>query len=154
MIIFKIICTIFISVTILVVIVFFLGTLLSNGFDSSEMKFYAGYINFDEFVNRLVRKDLIIFILNLSSFITIYLLLSKDKTKYILLMILLMLFIIDINPIIYLLKHTNIEQEINVFGYLVRFYGIKAYLFYIFPMIIFFFLLFLCFILKRKQAKG
>lgn len=154
MIIFKIICTIFISVTILVVIVFFLGTLLSNGFDSSEMKFYVGYINFDEFVNRLVRKDLIIFILNLSSFITIYLLLSKDKTKYILLMILLMLFIIDINPIIYLLKHTNIEQEINVFGYLVRFYGIKAYLFYIFPMIIFFFLLFLCFILKRKQAKG
>lgn len=146
MIIFKIICTIFISVTILVVIVFFLRTLLSNGFDSSEMKFYAGYINFDEFVNRLVRKDLIIFILNLSSFITIYLLLSKDKTKYILLTILLMLFIININPIIYLLKHTNIEQEINVFGYLVRFY--------IFPMIIFFFLLFLCFILKRKQAKG
>lgn len=152
MIILKFIRTTFILATILVVIFFFLGTLLSNGFNSIEMQFYAGTINFDEFVNRLIRKNLIIFILNLISYATICLLLSKDKKRYILLMILLMLFIIDINSAMYIGKN-DLKEETNIFKYLVDFYGIKAYFFYIFPIITFFFMLFCCIIFKRKETK-
>ena len=117
-----------------------LSTAAPDSLDRTNMKFLGSYINFDEYVNRLVRFDILCAVMNFLVFICVHLLLKVYKNFSVQYFIYVLLALQSLPSIEILLDHynhnvANPDIELSVFHYLTDEFGWAAHLFYAVPLL-------------------